>query len=161
MPLRRPSSDCEPRPLDRLRVMPKFQAPRGTRDLLPADMAVWRRLADAARRLAALYGYQPIDTPLFEDSAVFERGIGEVTDVVEKELLRIKSPGSDEDRWALRPEATAGICRANVELHLNTIGDANCRPAYIAALVEYMGRYADALSELDRHRLTANPLRVL
>jgi predicted amino acid-binding ACT domain protein len=69
--------------------MPKFQAPRGTRDLLPADMLVWRGLEDSARRLAALYGYQPIETPMFEDSAVFERGIGEVTDVVEKELGRL------------------------------------------------------------------------
>jgi len=209
--------------------MPKFQAPRGTRDLLPADMAVWRRLADAARRLAALYGYQPIDTPLFEDSAVFERGIGEVTDIVEKELFRIKSPGSDDDRWALRPEPTAGICRAyvehgmhtlpqpvkltmfgpmfrydrpqagryrqfwqwdieaigdagpaidaeiielayrfldeagvaNIELHLNSIGDPVCRPRYIEALVAHMGKFADELPELERHRLAKNPLRVL
>src|SRR3972149_2441615 len=111
MPLRRPSSDCEPRPLDRLRVMPKFQAPPGTRDLLPADVAVWRRLADAARRLAALYGYQPIDTPLFEDSAVFERGIGEVTDIVEKELFRLQSPGSEYNRRVLPPDPNAGTRR--------------------------------------------------
>ncbi len=209
--------------------MPKLQAPRGTRDLLPADMAVFRRLSDLARRLSALYGYKPIETPLFEDSAVFERGIGAVTDIVEKELFRLRSPGSDEDRWALRPEATAGICRAyvehgmhtlpqpvrlstfgamfrydrpqagryrqfwqwnveaigdpgpaidaeivemalrfvrdagvpDVELQLNSIGDAACRPAYIAALVEYLGRYADELPDQERHRLAANPLRVL
>jgi histidyl-tRNA synthetase len=141
----------------------------------------------------------------------------------------VRSPDGDADRWALRPEPTAGVCRAyvehgmhtlpqpvkltmfgpmfrydrpqagryrqfyqwdaeaigdpgpaidaeliemayrflaeagvhNVELHLNTIGDANCRPAYIEALVAYMGVFADELPELERHRLAANPLRVL
>ena len=197
--------------------MPKFQAPRGTRDLLPADMSVWRQLEDSARRLAALYGYQPIETPMFEDSAVFERGIGEVTDIVEKELFRVRTPGGDDDPWALRPEPTAGICRAyvqhgmqtlpqpvkfmawgpmfrydrpqagrfrqfwqfdaeiielayrfireagveNLDLHLNSIGDGNCRPRYIAALVQYMNKFAAELPELERHRLAKNPLRVL
>jgi len=207
----------------------RFQAPRGTRDLLPAQMAAWRALEDNARRLTTLYGYQPIETPMFEDSGVFERGIGEVTDVVEKELFRVRSPGGDTDRWALRPEPTAGIARAyvehgmltlpqpvkltmfgpmfrydrpqagryrqfwqfdveaigdpgpaidaevielawryiteagvsNLELHLNTIGDANCRPAYITALVDYMTPFAPELPELERHRLAKNPLRVL
>ena len=207
----------------------KLQAPRGTRDLLPDQMRTWRRLEDLGRRLAALYGYQPIETPMFEDSAVFERGVGEVTDIVEKELFRIRTPGGDKDRWALRPEPTAGIARAyvehgmqtlpqpvrltmfgpmfrydrpqagryrqfwqwdieaigdggpaidaeiielayrflgdagvqNVEVHLNSIGDAACRPQYIGALVEYISRFADDLPELERHRLTANPLRVL
>ena len=84
-------------------------------------MAVWRGLEDNARRLAALYGYQPIETPMFEDGNVFERGIGQVTDIVEKELFRVRSPGSDDDRWALRPEATAGICRAYVEHGMHTL----------------------------------------
>jgi len=101
--------------------MPKFQAPRGTRDLLPADMSLWRQLEESARRLAALYGYQPIETPMFEDGAVFERGIGEATDVVEKELFRVRTPGGDKDPWALRPEPTAGICRAYVEHGMHTL----------------------------------------
>src|SRR5512141_2522933 len=101
--------------------MPKFQAPRGTRDLLPAQMAVFRRLEDNARRLAALYGYQPMETPMFEDSAVFERGVGEVTDIVEKELFRVRTPAGDKDPWALRPEPTAGISRAYVEHGMQTL----------------------------------------
>src|SRR6186713_3208044 len=101
--------------------MPKFQAPRGTRDLLAGEMAMFRHLEDKARELAALYGYQPIETPMFEDSAVFERGIGEVTDVIEKELFRVRSPGSTDDRWALRPEPTAGIARAYVEHGMQTL----------------------------------------
>src|SRR3954453_1886180 len=106
----------------RLAAMPtRFQAPRGTRDLLPSEMATWRALEDNGRRLAALYGYQPIETPMFEDSAVFERGVGGGTDFVEKELVRGHTPGGDADRWALRPEPTAGICRAYVEHGMQTL----------------------------------------
>ena len=71
--------------------------------------------------MTALYGYQPIETPMFEDSNVFERGLGEVTDIMEKELFRVRSPGGDADRWALRPEPTAGIARAYVEHGMHTL----------------------------------------
>ena len=84
-------------------------------------MATWRALEDNARRLTALYGYRPIETPMFEDSNVFERGLGEVTDIMEKELFRVRSPGGDADRWALRPEPTAGIARAYVEHGMHTL----------------------------------------
>ncbi len=101
--------------------MTTFRAPRGTRDLLPADRVVFARLERLARDLAARYGYHEIETPLFEQGAVFERGIGEVTDVVEKELFRVApSRGEERERWALRPEATAGICRAYVEHGMQT-----------------------------------------
>jgi histidyl-tRNA synthetase len=102
--------------------MPKFQAPRGTRDLLPPERAVFLRLEDAARDLAMRYGYAPIETPMFEGSAVFERGVGEVTDVVEKELFRVQAGRgeSERERWALRPEPTAGICRAYVQHGMRT-----------------------------------------
>ncbi len=98
-----------------------FRAPRGTRDLLPAERAAFSHLERLARDLAARYGYREIETPLFEQGAVFERGIGEVTDVVEKELFRVvPSRGEERERWALRPEATAGICRAYVEHGMQT-----------------------------------------
>ncbi|CAN5806666.1 histidine--tRNA ligase [soil metagenome] len=84
-------------------------------------MLAWQRLSGLAAELAALYGYRPIETPLFEDSTVFERALGSATDVVEKELFRIRSPGSEGDRWALRPEATAGIARAYVEHGMHTL----------------------------------------
>ncbi len=102
--------------------MPKFQAPRGTRDLLPTDRAVFLRLEDAARDLAMRYGFAPIETPMFEGSAVYERGVGEVTDVVEKELFRVQAGRgeSERERWALRPEPTAGICRAYVQHGMRT-----------------------------------------
>ncbi len=100
--------------------MPSFRAPRGTRDLLPAERPTWDRLERLAADLAARYGYRQIEIPIFEQSAVFERGIGEGTDVVEKELFRI-TPRTDEgERWALRPEGTAGVVRAYVQHGMQT-----------------------------------------
>lgn len=101
--------------------MPALRAPRGTRDLLPAERAAFARLERIARDLAARYGYREMEVPLFEQSAVFERGIGADTDVIEKELFRVSpSRGEERERWALRPEATAGICRAYVEHGMQT-----------------------------------------
>ena len=101
--------------------MPDFRAPRGTRDLLPDERPTWERLEAIARDLARRYGYARIETPYFERSEVFERGIGAATDVIEKELFRVSpSRGEDTERWALRPEATAGIVRAYVQHGLQT-----------------------------------------
>ncbi len=100
--------------------MPTFRAPRGTRDLLPDDAARFLAFARVARDLTDRYGYRPIETPLFEQAAVFERGIGEVTDVVEKELFRLAPRSEEAEAWALRPEPTAGIARAYVQHGLKT-----------------------------------------
>jgi histidyl-tRNA synthetase len=78
------------------------------------------RLERIAGDLAARYGYRPIETPLFEQTAVFERGVGEVTDVVEKELFRLAPRTEDGEAWALRPEPTAGIVRAYVQHGMQT-----------------------------------------
>jgi histidyl-tRNA synthetase len=102
--------------------MPPFRAPRGTRDLLPDERPTWARLEALARDLARRYGYREIETPLFEDRGVFERGLGDVTDVVEKELFRVAAAGDGEsERWALRPEPTAGIVRAYVQHGMHTL----------------------------------------
>ena len=101
--------------------MPTYRAPRGTRDLLPDDRAVFDRLERIASSLTQRYGYRPIETPLFEQAAVFERGIGEVTDVVEKELFRIAPRTEEAESWALRPEPTAGIVRAYVQHGMQTL----------------------------------------
>jgi histidyl-tRNA synthetase len=90
------------------------------RDLLPAERQGLARLERIASDLAARYGYRPIETPLFEQAAVFERGIGEVTDVVEKELFLLQPRDEDGERWALRPEPTAGIVRAYVQHGMQT-----------------------------------------
>jgi histidyl-tRNA synthetase len=101
--------------------MPTFRAPRGTRDLLPDERAVFDRLMRIASSLTQRYGYRPIETPMFEQTAVFERGIGEVTDVVEKELFRIAPRTEEAESWALRPEPTAGIVRAYVQHGMQTL----------------------------------------
>ncbi len=209
--------------------MPTFRAPRGTRDLLPAERNAFIRLERIGADLAARYGYRPIETPLFEQIAVFERGVGEVTDIVEKELFRIAPRTDDGEVWALRPEPTAGIVRAYVqhgmqtlpqpvkltltgpmfrydrpqagryrefwqfdveaigdpgpaidaelieladrfyrdagirdpEILLNSIGDAVCRPAYVAELAAYYRGHLAELPALERQRLERNPLRLL
>ena len=100
--------------------MPTFRAPRGTRDLLPTETATWTRLERLAADLAARYGYRRIETPLFELADVFERGVGEVTDIVEKELFRLAPRTEESEAWALRPEPTAGIVRAYVQHGMQT-----------------------------------------
>ena len=105
----------------RLTAMPAFRAPRGTRDLLPEERAVFARLEATGTALATRYGYRPIETPLFEQAAVFERGIGSVTDVVEKELFRLAPRTEESEAWALRPEPTAGIVRAYIQHGMQTL----------------------------------------
>jgi histidyl-tRNA synthetase len=100
--------------------MPPYRAPRGTRDLLPQARAGLSQLEGIARSLAARYGYREMEIPLFEQTAVFERGIGEATDVVEKELFRLAPRTEESEAWALRPEATAGIVRAFVQHGMQT-----------------------------------------
>ena len=100
--------------------MPAFKTPRGTRDLLPPETATWTRLERLAADLAVRYGYRRIDTPLFELTDVFERGVGEVTDIVEKELFRLAPRTEESEAWALRPEPTAGIVRAYVQHGMQT-----------------------------------------
>src|SRR5215213_10325399 len=100
--------------------MPSSRAPRGTRDLLPADRPAWDRLERLTSDLAARYGYRRIETPMFELTDVFERGVGEVTDIVEKELFRLAPRTEDGEAWALRPEPTAGIVRAYIQHGMQT-----------------------------------------
>jgi histidyl-tRNA synthetase len=100
--------------------MPTFRAPRGTRDLLPDETPTWTRLERLAAELSGRYGYRRIETPMFEQAAVFERGVGEVTDIVEKELFRLLPRTDESESWALRPEPTAGIVRAYVQHGMHT-----------------------------------------
>ena len=90
-----------------------FQAPRGTADILPEEQAYWRFCRSRAREIATSFGYQRIDTPLFEDARLFVRGIGEITDIVEKETYTFEDRGGD--LLTLRPEGTAPVCRAYLE----------------------------------------------
>ena len=91
----------------------KIERPRGTHDIVPAEQPLWRLAVGEAERLAALYGYRPIATPSFEDTALFERTSGAGSDVVQKEMYTFADRGGRS--LTLRPEATAPICRAYVE----------------------------------------------
>lgn len=91
----------------------KLQAPRGTQDVLPEAQPYWLAVTTAARDVARLHGFQRIDTPVFEDAAVFEKGSGDTTDIVEKEMYTFEDRGGD--LLALTPEGTPAICRAYLE----------------------------------------------
>ncbi len=204
----------------------KIEAPRGTHDILPSDQPLWQKVTGEMERLCALYGYRRIQTPVFEDVALFQRTSGEGSDIVQKEMYVF------EDRsgrtLALRPEATAPICRAYVEhgmhrepqpvklytlatfyrydkpqrgryrehnqlsvecigssdpavdaeviqlydtllgnlgvtryeLHLNSIGDRECRPRYLDRLNAWLDEHADVLDDDARRKRATSPLRV-
>ena len=204
-----------------------FQAPRGTVDNLPDEQPYWRFFEDKAEEIARRFGYGRIDTPIFEDARLFVQGIGEVTDVVEKETYTFEDRGGD--LLTLRPEGTAPVCRAYLEhgmgnlpqpvrlyylcpvfryerpqagryrqhhqfgieafgegdasidvevieigwrflesvglkdlsLSVNSIGDSECRPAYIDALQGYYRGHVDELCSDCKRRLEQNPLRLL
>jgi histidyl-tRNA synthetase len=91
----------------------KFQAPRGTFDILPEAARARARLERAAAEVFARAGYEPVATPVFEDTALFERGVGQSTDIVRKEMFTFEDKG--ERSLTLRPEGTASICRAYLE----------------------------------------------
>jgi histidyl-tRNA synthetase len=91
----------------------KFQAPRGTFDVLPEQARGRRRLERAAIDVFGRAGYEPIATPVFEDTDLFERGVGQSTDIVRKEMFTFEDKGGRS--LTLRPEGTASICRAYLE----------------------------------------------
>lgn len=94
--------------------MKKIQIPRGTQDILPGTVELWHYVENKARDLCRRYNYQEIRTPLFENTELFIRGVGETTDVVEKEMYSVANPRST-DALTLRPEGTAGVVRSYVE----------------------------------------------
>ncbi len=91
----------------------KIERPRGTHDVVPAEMPLWQRVTDEVERLCALYGYRKMLTPVFEDTALFARTAGQGSDVVQKEMYSFTDRSNRP--LTLRPEGTAPICRAYVE----------------------------------------------
>ena len=89
-----------------------LQPARGTHDLIGEDQRRHHHVVDTARRIAATYGFDEWTTPIFEDTRVFSRTLGETSDVVTKEMYTFDDRGGDS--ITLRPEATAGVCRALV-----------------------------------------------
>jgi histidyl-tRNA synthetase len=91
----------------------KFKAPRGTFDVLPEQQEARRRIAEVARERLEAAGYRRIDVPVFEDTDLFARGVGESTDIVQKQMFTFTDQGGRS--LTLRPEATASACRAYLE----------------------------------------------
>jgi histidyl-tRNA synthetase len=91
----------------------KFQAIRGTRDLLPPETALWNRVEETARHVFAAFGFGEIRPPILEPTELFARAVGSDTDIVSKEMYTFED--RDESSTSLRPEATASVCRAYVE----------------------------------------------
>ncbi len=194
-------------------------------DVLPAEVGRWHEMEAVAREVFALYGYREVRTPAVERAQLFARGVGEATDIVNKEMYVFEDKG--EELLALRPEGTAGTVRAFIEhgayvegpqkwfymgpmfrrerpqkgryrqfhqigceafgiaepfidaeqialladylarlgvkarLKLNSVGDRQCRPAYLADLKAYLvGRKAELCADCN-DRIERNPLRVL
>src|SRR5512135_71620 len=203
----------------------KIAGVKGMNDVLPADVARWQEMERVAREVFALYGYREVRTPAVEKAQLFARGVGEATDIVNKEMYVFEDKG--EELLALRPEGTAGTVRAFIEhgayvegpqkwfymgpmfrrerpqkgryrqfhqigveafgiaepaidaeqiamvqdwlsrlgvsasLELNSVGDPQCRPAYLADLRAYLAGHAGELCGACRERTEKNPLRVL
>lgn len=91
----------------------QYQRPTGTRDILPDEQPYWRFIIDRMHHVAALYGYEQLRTPIFEHTPVFARGVGESTDIVQKEMYTFEDQGGTS--LTLRPEYTAGVVRAYLE----------------------------------------------
>jgi histidyl-tRNA synthetase len=206
--------------------MPRFEAPRGTHDILPSEQPRWRWVTRTMEDVCAAYGYRPIQTPGIEDTDLIIRTSGEGSDVVQKETYTFTDRG--DRSLTLRPEGTAPICRAYVEhgmhrepqpqklytiapfwrydrpqkgryrehwqlsveaigsadpaidaevirlydeilrrlgvenytLELNSIGDANCRPAYIETLTRWLDEHDADLDDEARAKRATSPLRV-
>jgi histidyl-tRNA synthetase len=92
-----------------------YQAPRGTRDLLPEDLVLIRHLERTAFRLARSARYSEIRSPLLEETRLFSRSLGETSDVVEKEMFTVRGRGESSSSYTFRPEGTAGAARAYVQ----------------------------------------------
>ncbi len=87
--------------------------PRGTEDILPKDAALWQKVEQTAREVCALFGYQEMRTPVFENTELFQRGVGDTTDVVQKEMYTFEDKGGRS--ITLRPEGTASLVRSYIE----------------------------------------------
>ena len=206
--------------------MSKFQAPRGTHDVLPADQPAWQLVTGTLAEVAELYAYRRIQTPNFEDTEVFTRTSGAGSDVVQNEMYTFDDRGGRS--LTLKPEGTAGIARAYIQhgmqqlpqpvklytvgpmyryeapqkgryrehwqvsveafgsddpavdaevidlyrdvlrrlgitryvLEVNSIGDRDCRPAYLEQLNSWLDAHDDALDEDARLKRRRSPLRV-
>ena len=134
-----------------------FQAARGTTDILPSEQPYWRYVERVIGEITGLYGYQRIDTPVFEDTGLFRRSVGEYTDIVQKEMYTFEDLGGKS--MTLRPEGTAPVCRAYLEHGMQNLPQP-VKLYYVSPIFRYdrpqAGRYrqhyqfgAEAIGEGD------------
>lgn len=116
--------------------MGEIQALRGTRDILPDEVGYWQWVEATARDILTRAAYREIRTPIFEQTALFERGIGEATDVVGKEMYTFNDKATPPRSVTLRPEGTAGVVRAFIERNLYASGGVQ-RLWYTGAMFRY------------------------
>ena len=93
-----------------------FKRVSGTKDILPDELNIWQRLEETSRKIFSLYNFKEIRPPLIEDAALFNRSLGESTEIVQKQMFLIKNK---EECYVLRPEGTASIVRAYLENNLD------------------------------------------
>src|SRR5580658_2774337 len=122
----------------------QITAPRGTQDIIPPTSARWHALESRMHDLATRFGYREIRTPMFEATELFVRGVGDTTDIVEKEMYTFTDKG--DRSMTLRPEWTAPVVRAALEHNLYVNGPT--RLYYIGPIFRYerpqKGRYRQA-----------------
>ena len=115
-------------------MQPLFRLPRGTVDILPNEQRFWEFVSNVASKIASRFFYHRIDTPLFESAALFQRGVGQNTDIVMKEMYTFEDHGGD--MLSLRPEGTASICRAYIEHGMSSLSQP-VRLFYIGPMFRY------------------------
>ena len=119
-----------------------YRAPRGVADILPDDQSLWNAVKHTAINTARQFGYQQIDTPIFENTGLFRRGVGNETDIVQKEMYSFDDLGGES--LTLRPEGTAPVCRSYIEHGMHNLPQP-VRLFYIAPMFRYdrpqAGRY--------------------
>ena len=122
----------------------QIQSPKGTRDILPSEVQTWQWVEQVARSVFGTYGYQEIRTPIFESTDLFVRGVGDTTDIVEKEMYTFNDRGNRS--VSLRPEGTASVVRAMLQNRLME-GASVLKFYYIGQMFRYdrpqAGRYRE------------------
>ena len=116
--------------------MAKINAPRGTADILPVEVWKWQAVEKIAREISELYHFAEIRTPVYEHTELFHRGVGETSDIVQKETFTFR-PRPESESITLRPEGTAGVVRAAIENSLIAQEGARAKVYYIGPNFRY------------------------
>jgi len=124
-------------------IIMSFKVPRGTQDILPEQTPKWQKVESILRDLSRVYRYKEIRTPMFEQTELFQRGVGDTTDIVQKEMYTFEDRGGRS--LTLRPEGTASAVRAYVEHKMFGAPDQPVKLSYIGPMFRYerqqAGRY--------------------